>query len=383
MFLIVLDSLGIGALPDADAYGDVGSNTLRSVASSKHLSIPVMQGLGLYSIEGMTPEPNAGGPKGVYGRMGMDAKGKDTIVGHWEIAGVVSSANMPTYPRGFPPEVISKLEEAFAREIICNLPYSGTQVLENYGIEHLVTGALIVYTSADSVLQIAAHEQLVPPEKLYGYCKIAREIMTGEHGVGRIIARPFVGKAGAFTRTENRRDYSLPPPGSTMLDALQGEGLEVIGIGKVGDIMAGRGLSKSIEAHGNAQVMTQIKKLAEQDFKGLCFANMHDFDMLYGHRNDVDGYAKALSEFDGWLGGFLGELRQGDLMMITADHGCDPKHPGTDHTREYLPLLATGPGVKPGNLGTRQSLTDIAATVQEVFGIEKKTARLSFYGALW
>jgi len=291
----------------------------------------------------------------------------------------VSQWPLPTYPQGFPPEVTRALEQAWGRPMICNRPYSGTQVINDYGPEHLQNGALIVYTSADSVLQIAAHEEKIPLEDLYKYCRIAREIMQGKHGAGRIIARPFIGKAGSFTRTGNRHDYSLEPPSPTMLDILLEAGLDVIGVGKIEDIFAGKGVSESHPVKSNNEGMEKLSELARRDFRGLCFANLVDFDMLYGHRNDVDGYANALTEFDIWFGGFLPKLRDGDLLMLTADHGCDPSTPSTDHSREYVPLLIYSPNIKKGvDLGTRASFADIAATAQKIFKIPQQTQGLSF-----
>jgi len=379
VFIIVLDSLGIGALPDAAEYGDEGSNTLAAVATSQKLNIPNLRRLGLYNIDGVDLQPKEPAPTGSFSRLGQLSKGKDTTVGHWEIAGLVSQWPLQTYPNGFPPEVIRALEEAWGRKILCNKPYSGTQVINDYGPEHLETGALIVYTSADSVLQIAAHEEKIPLEELYKYCRIAREIMQGEHGVGRIIARPFIGKAGSFTRTANRHDYSLEPPSITMLDVLLEAGLDVIGIGKIEDIFAGKGVSESHPIKSNNDGMEKLSEMVKRDFKGLCFANLVDFDMLYGHRNDIDGYANALTEFDIWLGDFLPKLGSGDLLMLTADHGCDPSTPSTDHSREYVPLLIYSPNIKKGvDLGTRSSFADIAATTQEIFAIPKRTQGQSF-----
>jgi len=379
IFLIVLDSLGVGALPDADEYGDAGSNTLAGVFASGKLSIPTMQGLGLYNIDGVELMPKERGPTGCFARLAQKSKGKDTTTGHWELAGIVSDQPMPTYPNGFPADVVAALEKAWGRKMICNKPYSGTEVIADYGPRHMETGELIVYTSADSVLQIAAHEEIVPIGQLYEYCRQAREIMSGEHSVGRIIARPFVGESGSFTRTANRHDYSLLPPAPTMLDILRQKGLEVIGVGKIGDIFAGQGLSESHPTKSNKQGMQTLTQMAGRDFSGLCFVNLVDFDTLFGHRNDVDGYAGALNEFDAWLEAFIPQLRPGDMVMLTADHGCDPSFPGTDHTREYVPMIAFGPSLRKGvNLGTRPTFADIAATVQDFFDIPISTAGQSF-----
>lgn len=380
VFLIVLDSFGIGELPDAAEYGDAGSNTLASVRRSPKLHIPNLQALGLYNITGVEG-PKVALPSGAFGRMAEQSKGKDTTIGHWEIAGIISSQPMPTYPNGFPPEVVEALEQATGRGVLCNLPYSGTQVIADFGQEHLETGKLILYTSADSVMQIAAHEQLIPPAELYDICRKARKIMTGRHGVGRIIARPFVGEYPHFVRTANRHDFSLEPTGPTMMEALVEQGYDVIGVGKIHDIFAGVGIKESTGVNrNNADGMEKTLALARRDFTGLCFVNLVDFDMVYGHRNDVDGYAQALTEFDRQLGELLQELGPRDLLMITADHGCDPATPSTDHSREYVPLLVTGEGIRNGvDLGTRATFADIAATVQDIFGVPIRTAGESFW----
>ncbi|MCL2579896.1 MAG: phosphopentomutase [Oscillospiraceae bacterium] len=379
VFLIVLDSFGIGALPDAADYGDAGCNTLASVFQSGKLKIPTMQGLGLYNMDGVEAGEKTEHPAGAFARLAEQSKGKDTTIGHWEIAGIISPRPLPTYPNGFPPEIVAALEGVWGRKLLCNKPYSGTQVIADYGVEHLKTGGLITYTSADSVLQIAAHEELIPPAKLYEYCKMAREVMTGEHEIGRIIARPFVGEVGSFARTANRHDYSLAPPAQTVMDALVKSGREVIAVGKIGDIFAGRGVSESTPTKSNRDGMARTDEMADRDFDGLCFVNLVDFDMVFGHRNDIGGYAAALNDFDSWLAGFIPRLRADDLCLITADHGCDPGFPGTDHTREYVPMIAVGPGVKQGtNLGTRASFSDIAATIEEAFGLPKNVAGASF-----
>jgi len=380
LFWIVLDSFGCGELPDAADYGDEGSDTLAACAGSKKLDIPNMIKLGLGDIAGVSALPKACPAEGCYGRMGELSRGKDTTTGHWELAGLVSEKPFPTYPHGFPQEVLERLSQAWGRGILCNRPYSGTQVIYDYGREHLETGKLIVYTSADSVLQIAAHEQLVPVPELYRYCEQAREIMRGEHAVGRIIARPFTGSWPDFTRTTNRHDYSLTPPSPTMLDALLGAGLATIGVGKIYDIFAGRAVSECVRTRGNADGMARTAEIAERDFKGLCFVNLVDFDMMYGHRNDVDGYAAALTEFDGWLGEFLSSLREEDAVLITADHGCDPSTPSTDHSREYVPILLAGAPLKAGvDLGTRRSFADAAAACLDMFGVKAETAGESFW----
>lgn len=380
VFLIILDSCGCGYEPDADLFGDVGADTLRSCSKSKEFSMPNLIGMGLGNIDGIDYLPKKTAPHAAVGRLRERSMGKDTTIGHWELAGIVSPASLPTYPEGFPEEVLAPFREQTGRGVLCNKPYSGTDVIRDYGEEHLKTGDLIVYTSADSVFQIAAHEALVPPEQLYAYCRIARRIMTGKHGVGRIIARPFEGE-WPFSRTAKRHDFSLEPPAETMLDALSGAGKDVIAVGKIHDIFAGRGMTETIYTHSNTHGLEETLRLAERDFTGLCFVNLVDFDMLYGHRQDPDGYARALREFDTWLPGFAEKLRPGDLVLITADHGCDPGDDSTDHTREYVPLLALG-DVKTANLGTRASFADVAATVTEALGVPFDCPGKSFLGSI-
>lgn len=367
-FLIVLDSVGIGEMPDAEKWGDKGSNTLAAIAKSPAFSCPNLTKLGLFHIDGVKGE-KVDSPRTCYARMTEASQGKDTTIGHWEIAGVYSDKPLPTYPDGFPKEVIEAFEKATGRGVLCNRPYSGTEVIKDFGEEHLKTGKLIVYTSADSVFQIAAHEDVVPVETLYEYCHIARELLQGEHGVGRIIARPFNG-VYPFQRTPRRHDYSLTPPATTVLDVMKDAGYDVISVGKIYDIFAGKGLTESNPTGGNADGMQKSMEMVQRDFNGLCFINLVDFDMVYGHRNDVDGYARALSTFDAWLGEFLPQLREDDLLIITADHGCDPATSSTDHSREYTPMLAYGKALKAGvNLGTRKSFADIGATVLQWFGL--------------
>ena len=379
IFLIVLDSFGIGALPDSQRFGDVGVNTLASCAGSDKLCIPNMIQAGLGNIAGVDALPKQKCTTGAYGRLAESSMGKDTTIGHWEIAGVISDSPLPTYPNGFPEEILRPFREQTGRGILANAPWSGTEVIEKYGAEHMRTGDLIVYTSADSVFQIAAHEQIVPPEQLYEYCRIARKILQGKHGVGRVIARPFVGTPGNFKRTANRHDFSLEPPRATLLDAVKQAGLASIGVGKIHDIFAGIGLTEHVYNKSNADGMAHAMDYAKQDFQGLCFVNLVDFDMLYGHRRDIDGYAAALSEFDAWLPGFLAQLGQEDLVMITADHGCDPGYGATtDHTREYVPLLVLGKQVMPCDLGTRTSFADIAATVAQLLDVRLDTPGKSF-----
>lgn len=369
IFLIVLDSVGIGEAPDAADFGDAGSNTLAAAAASRFFDLPELGRLGLFNIDGVSCRPAAAEPEGSFARMTERSKGKDTTIGHWEIAGVISPRPLPTYPDGFPSEVIEAFRQKTGRGVLCNRPYSGTEVIRDYGREHLETGALIVYTSADSVFQIAAHESIVPPEQLYEYCRIARELLQGEHGVGRVIARPFEGE-WPFVRTPRRHDFSLEPPSETMLDRIKAAGLDVIAVGKIHDIFAGRGDTEHIFTSGNTDGIARAIALAKRPFHGLCFVNLVDFDMLYGHRNDPDGYARALTEFDRALPKLLAGLGEGDVLMITADHGCDPATPSTDHSREYTPWLIAGPAVRPGvNLGTLPTFADISATVLDAFGL--------------
>lgn len=371
VFCIVLDSMGIGEMPDAASYGDIGSNTLGTIRRSPKFHVPILERLGIFQIDGVAPMERTVAPEGAFARLSEASKGKDTTTGHWEMMGVISSHAMPTYPKGFPPEVIQSLEKSWGRGILCNQPYSGTAVIHDYGQEHLKTGKLIVYTSADSVLQIAAHEGIIPVEELYEYCRIARQIMQGEHGVGRIIARPFQGTYPDFWRTAHRRDFSLAPPGKTTLDFLSDAGKDVIAVGKIHDIFAGQGITESIHTVNNDEGMEKVLAIAEKrDFDGFCFVNLVDFDMIYGHRNDVDGYAVAISAFDRQLRKLLPLLRGDDLLMITADHGCDPGTESTDHSREYVPLMLTGPVVHPINLGTRETFADIGKTVLHALKIE-------------
>ena len=379
VFLIVLDSFGIGAMPDAADFGDAGVNTLRSCARSSKLHIPNLLAAGLGNIDGVDSVPGVQMPRGAYGRLAEKSMGKDTTIGHWEIAGLVSEKPLPTYPQGFPEEILEPFRKATGRDILANAPWSGTEVIEKYGAEHMEAGALIVYTSADSVFQIAAHEEIVPPEQLYEYCRIARKLLQGVHGVGRVIARPFVGTLGNFKRTANRHDFSLEPPKATLLDVLQDAGLDSIGVGKIFDIFAGKGVTEHVYNKSNADGMNHTTNYAKKDFHGLCFVNLVDFDMSFGHRRDIDGYAAALSEFDSWLGDFLPTLGNEDVVMITADHGCDPGYTATtDHTREYVPLLILGKQVKPVNLGTRESFADIAATVAQMLDEKLDTPGKSF-----
>ncbi len=377
VFLIVLDSFGVGEMPDAADFGDKGANTLRSCFNTGHLNVPNMQKLGLFNIDGVEVGEKCENPIGAYLKIAELSKGKDTTTGHWEIAGCVSEKPFPIFPNGFPTEVLEKFEKAIGRKVLCNKPYSGTKVIADYGGEHLKTGALIVYTSADSVFQIAAHESIVPPDKLYEYCRIAREILTGDFAVGRVIARPFEGEY-PFTRTPRRHDFSLTPFKNTALDILKDNGKDVIGVGKIYDIFAGKGITECDRQIGNDTDMKITSKYREQSWNGLCFTNLVDFDMQYGHRRDPEGYAAALNDFDKWLGDFMGEMLPDDTLIITADHGCDPCHTGTDHTREYIPVLIYGEAIKSVNLGTLNGFGDIGATVLELLGVDGKVDGESF-----
>ena len=370
IFLFVLDSVGIGAEPDAPEYGDAGTNTLKSAASSPFCHMPNMEKLGLFNIEGIDWHSGTDAPLATVARMQEASKGKDTTIGHWEIAGIYSGRPLPTYPDGFPAELLDEFTRRTGRGILCNKPYSGTDVIRDYGDEHVRTGKLIVYTSADSVFQIAAHEDIVPPETLYEYCRIARQILTGEHGVGRVIARPFTGNSGSYTRTTGRHDFSIEPPSVDMLDQLRDNGKDVIGVGKIHDIFAGKGLTEYTYTQGNEDGINKTLAYMDKEFEGLCFINLVDYDMLYGHRNDIDGYARALTYFDERLPEILGKMQEDDLLMITADHGCDPGYTvSTDHSREYTPFLLYGKRIAPRNLGTRSTFADIGATVLDYFGI--------------
>ena len=378
LFLIVLDSVGIGEAPDAAQFGDEGSNTVRAAVEAG-ADLPNLRRLGLFNIDGMDwTEPEAA-PIGAFGRMREASMGKDTTIGHWEIAGVVSPKPLPTFPDGFPPEIIRNFEKLTGRKVICNKPYSGTQLLLDYGREHVETGALMVYTSADSVFQVAAHEDIVPIEELYYDCELAREMLTGDYAVGRVIARPFVGEYPNYTRTARRHDYSLQPPRATRLNNLEDAGYECIGVGKISDIFAGSGITQQIRTQNNTDGIAKTLDLMENDFEGICFVNLVDFDMVYGHRNDAPGYARALMEFDQALPKFMEQMGEDDLLIITADHGCDPSTPSTDHSREYTPMLAWSKKIRPGaNLGTRTTFADIGATVLEYFGLENRTDGQSF-----
>lgn len=372
VFLLVLDSFGIGDAPDAAAFGDAGANTLATVAAHPAFCGKNLAKLGLFNIDGVRCGTPCQTPHGSFARLVEQSAGKDTTIGHWELAGIVSEKPLPTFPQGFPQELLQRFTAATGCGVLCNRPYSGTEVLRDYGEEHLRTGKLIVYTSADSVFQIAANEALIAPPQLYDICKTARELLTGAYAVGRVIARPFEGDCAAnFVRTPRRHDYSLPPPAPTMLDALQSAGLATIGVGKIHDIFAGQGIARSIRTANNAEGMAATLELAQQDFNGLAFTNLVDFDMLYGHRRDVAGYAAALAALDAWLPQFLAAMRPDDVLMLCADHGCDPGFTKTtDHTREAVPYLIYGAAVKPGvDLGVCRGFGAVANTVCAALGV--------------
>ena len=369
-FIIVLDSCGAGALPDAADFGDFDCNTIKRISRSNRFDCTNTRKMGLGNIEGLEFLGSCESPSASHAKMTELSKGKDTTIGHWEIAGIISETPLPTYPHGFPEEILDRFSKETGRGVLCNAPYSGTDVIRDYGKEHIETGDLIVYTSADSVFQIAAHESVVPIETLYEYCRIARKILCGKHSVGRVIARPFEGEYPNFKRTANRRDFSLDPTGRTVLDAICDAGKTVYAIGKISDIFAGRGVTKSVLTHSNKEGMNEALAALDVDFEGLCFINLVDFDMIYGHRQDVDGYAGAFAEFDRWLPTFTEKMRDGDILIITADHGCDPGDSHTDHTREYTPLLMYGKSIQPKALGVRSSFADIAATVADYLGVD-------------
>lgn len=375
VFIIVLDSVGIGYAPDAANFGDLGANTMKRISASDKFNIPTLLSMGLGSIDGVDYLKKAEKPTASVCRLRELSRGKDTTTGHWEMMGIVSERAMPTYPDGFPSEILDEFSRRTGRGVLCNKPYSGTDVIRDYGKEHVDTGDLIVYTSADSVFQIAAHEEVVPVETLYEYCRIAREILHGEHAVGRVIARPFVGTEGAYKRTENRHDFSLTPPEKTAMDIIGESGLEVISIGKIYDIFSGAGIKKSLPTHNNGEGMQMLLEVQKTDFTGLCFANLVDFDMLYGHRQDIDGYAAALTAFDAWLPQFIDGMAEDDVLMITADHGCDPGDDSTDHTREEVPFIIYGKGIEAVNLGTRLGFATIGNTAAELLGVSFKAGK--------
>jgi phosphopentomutase len=375
VILIVMDSFGIGDAPDADKFGDPGTNTMKSCYGSPFFKADNLRKLGIFNINGIDYDKGCDGPIGAYARMVEASAGKDTTIGHWEIAGLISNEPLPTFPDGFPQDILDEIEKNTGRGVLCNKPYSGTKVINDYGDEHVKTGKLIVYTSADSVLQIAAHEDVVPLEELYNICRICRKGLIYQYGVGRVIARPFVGTSGNYTRTSNRHDFSLIPPDNTMLDYIKDAGKDVIAIGKIYDIFAGAGITEHTYTTGNPDGIEKTIEYMDKDFDGLMFVNLVDYDMLYGHRRDIDGYAKAVAYFDDKLPEIFAKMRDDDVLMITADHGCDPAYTKTtDHTRECVPFLMYGKNIKSGNLGTRNTFADIAATVLDYLGVEGNTA---------
>lgn len=380
VFLIVLDSFGIGEMPDADKYGDEGSNTLAAIVKSKKYNTPNLEKLGLFNIEGVDCKEGVEKPQGSFARLAESSNGKDTTTGHWEMAGIISEKPFPTFPNGFPEDFLEEYSKRVGRKILCNKPYSGTEVIKDYGKEHLETGALIVYTSADSVFQVAGHEDVISLDELYRCCEIAREMLQGDLAVGRVIARPFVGELGSFERTRNRHDYALDPTGPIVMDDLVKNGFDSIGVGKIYDIFAGKSVEESYKMEDNIDGMNITLDLCDKDFNGLCFVNLVDFDMIYGHRNDVEGYANAASEFDKQLGQMMDKLREDDIVIITADHGCDPSTESTDHSREYVPMIIFGDNIKAGvDLKTRNTFADIGKTIADIFEIDSQIPGTSFY----
>ena len=377
VFLMVLDSFGIGGAIDALEYGDLGADTLKTVSKSPKFKMENMRDMGLFNIDGVDVYPDTGDPKAAYARLLERSRGKDTTTGHWEIAGVISKRAFPVYPEGFPKEIIEEFREKTKRGVLCNKPYSGTDVIRDFGKEHIKTGKLIVYTSADSVFQIAAHEDVVNVQELYEYCRIARDILSGEHAVARVIARPFAGDYPDFYRTSGRHDFSLTPP-KTVLDIMKESGLSVIGVGKIFDIFAGKGITEHVYTKDNKEGIERTLEFLDKDFTGLCFVNLVDFDMKYGHRNDTEGYAEALSYFDKRLPEITEKLKDNDILIITADHGCDPGFPGTDHTREDVPLLVFGKAIKPINLGKLDGFSAIGKTILDIFSLEGDISGESF-----
>ncbi|HHW67887.1 MAG: phosphopentomutase [Epulopiscium sp.] len=371
---IILDSVGMGELPDAHKFGDQGSNTIGNISKMVGgLNVPNLVSLGLGNIEGMIGLPKTEKPLGCFGRFGEISNGKDTVTGHWEMAGVFSEKPFPTYPNGFPKEIIEAFEKAIGTKTLGNKPASGTEILEELGEEHLRTGYPIVYTSADSVFQIAAHEEVIPIEKLYEICSIARDLLVGEHAVARVIARPFIGKkAGSFTRTPNRRDYALAPPHDTILDKIKDKNLDVIAVGKIEDIFSGRGITEAVHTQDNMDGVNKTIQYMKQNNRGLIFTNLVDFDMKWGHRNDYKAYAQGLEEFDKRLPEILDAMGENDVLMINADHGCDPTTPSTDHSREYVPFIAYGKKLNQNvDLKTRRTFADIGQTIGEILGTDR------------
>ncbi|NLW06400.1 MAG: phosphopentomutase [Clostridia bacterium] len=382
VILIVLDSVGVGALPDADKYGDSGSNTLGNIAAAVSLQIPNLVRMGIGNIIPLRGNGPVAAPLAAYGKMAARSPGKDTTSGHWELAGLILERPFPVYPHGFPPEIIEPFEKAIGRKVLGNKPASGTAILAELGAQHLASGSPIVYTSADSVFQIAAHEDIIPVQELYRYCRIARELLQGEHAVGRVIARPFVGEKGNFIRTERRQDFSLPPVKPTLLDAATDAGLQVKAVGKIKDIFAGRGISRWVHTRDNMDGIDQTINYMREGERGLIFTNLVDFDMHYGHRNDVAGYAAALEAFDRRLPELWQLLNQNDVLVLTADHGCDPTTASTDHSREYVPVLIYGNRIRQLNIGVRPTFADLGATVAEMLGVNYKLAGQSFASLL-
>lgn len=378
--IIVLDSLGIGELPDAHKYGDSGSNTLGNIVKSiRGFRLPNLEKLGISNIEDVDYLPENPNPEASFGRMAEKSAGKDTITGHWEISGIILDKPFPVYPDGFPPEIINEFERLTGTKVLGNIAASGTEIIKKLGKKHIETGYPIVYTSADSVFQIAANEDVIPVERLYEICQIARDILKGEHAVGRVIARPFIGTEGNFVRTDRRRDFSLAPPKKTLLDYISDNGYHVKAVGKIKDIFANKGITQSVHTHNNLDGIERTIEFINENFAGLIFTNLVDYDMLYGHRNDVRGYANALIEFDNKLPEILNSLKDDDILFITADHGCDPTTPSTDHSREYVPLIVYGKNLKKGvNLGTRETFADVAATITDYMGVEYKGEGESF-----
>lgn len=384
VFLIVADSFGIGETHDASEFGDVGSNTLKACYDTGKLKVDELTKLGLFSIDGVDFGEKTVNACGAYARLGEKSAGKDTTVGHWELAGLVSKRPLPVYPYGFPREIIDEFETATGRKVVCNSPYSGTEVIKDYGLEHIKSGALIVYTSADSVFQIAAHEDVVPVDELYRYCEIARGILVGENAVGRVIARPFVGDCPQnFKRTSNRHDFSIAPHDKTMLDYLKAAEKDVIAVGKINDIFAGRGITESVSTISNEDGLNKTVEYLDMGFDGLCFVNLVDFDSVYGHRNDAEGYTAALNYFSTRIGEIKAKLKDDDILMITADHGCDPSTPSTDHSREYVPLLIYGKKIKSVNLGTKPTFACVAKTICDLFGVKNGLEGDSFKGEVY
>ncbi len=379
---IVLDSVGIGEMPDAAAYGDAGSDTLGHLAAARPLRLPNLCRLGLANIRplaGLAPDPV---PVACFGRCALASPGKDTTSGHWEMAGIHLASPFPLYPRGFPQEILDEFERRIGRCALGNVPASGTEIIRELGAEHMRTGSPIVYTSADSVFQVAAHEDVIPLWELYKICETAREILRGPHQVGRVIARPFVGEPGSFTRTANRKDFAVPPPRGMLLDRLEERGVPAASVGKIFEVFLGRGIGEHEKTRDNADGMAKTLDMMEREHVGLIWVNLVDFDQVFGHRNDIEGYAAALEEVDAWLPKLLGRMRDDDLLILTADHGCDPATASTDHSREYVPLLVYGPRARRGvDLGTRSTLADIGQTVAENFGVQLEQGE-SFFSAI-